>query len=75
MSDRDNDDQPRKPGWGQVILSTLAAAFGVQTNKNRERDFEAGSVKVYIIAGVVFTALFVLGVVLLVKLVLSQSGL
>lgn len=75
MSDHDNDDQPRKPGLGQVILSTLAAAFGVQTSKNRERDFKSGSFKVYIIAGIVFTILFVLGVVLLVKLVLSQSGL
>jgi len=74
MSEHDNDNQPRKPGFGQVILSTLAAAFGVQTSKNRERDFKGGSVKVYIVAGLVFTTLFVLGVVLLVKLVLSQSG-
>lgn len=75
MSEHGNDEQPRKPGLGQVILSTLAAAFGVQTNKNRERDFKGGNIKIYIIAGVVFTTLFVLGVVLLVKLVLSQSGL
>lgn len=30
-----------KPGFGQIMLSTLAAAIGVQSNKNRERTFRA----------------------------------
>ena len=68
----DNDKQ--KPSFGQVVLSTLAAAIGVQSNKNRERDFKGGSIKAYVAAGLIFTALFVLTLVLVVKTVLSNIG-
>lgn len=68
----DNDKQ--KPSFGQVVLSTLAAAIGVQSNKNRERDFKGGSIKAYVAAGLIFTALFVLTLVLVVKTVLSNMG-
>lgn len=43
----------------RIIQSTLAAAIGVQSKKNRERDFEEGSAGTYIVAGIVFTALFI----------------
>ena len=43
----------------RIIQSTLAAAIGVQSKKNRERDFEGGSAGTYIVAGIVFTALFI----------------
>ena len=46
----------------QLIGSALAAAFGVQTSRNRERDFSRGKPSQFIIIGVVFTALFVLAV-------------
>jgi hypothetical protein len=52
-----------------IVLSVLAAAFGVQNRRNRERDFTKGNIYVFAIAGVVFTALFVAvlyGVVLLI---------
>ncbi len=70
-----NDPVPnKKPGFWQIVASTLAAAFGVQSNKNRERDFSGGNIYTYIAAGVIFTAFFVVGMILLVKLVLSASG-
>ncbi|MCB1684955.1 MAG: DUF2970 domain-containing protein, partial [Pseudomonadales bacterium] len=47
----------------QMIGSTLAAAFGVQSSRNRERDFSRGKPLHFIIIGVAFTALFVLAVV------------
>ena len=50
----------------KIIQSTLAAAIGVQSKKNRERDFEEGNAGAFIAAGIIFTALFiatVLGVV------------
>ena len=68
----DNPDQ--KPSFGQIVLSTLAAAIGVQSNKNRERDFKGGSIKAYVAAGLIFTALFVLTLVLVVKTVLTNMG-
>lgn len=74
MSNQNDDQKPKKPNVFQIVLSTLAAAFGVQSSKNRERDFTSGSVATYIIAGVIFTAVFVLGVLFIVRLVLANAG-
>lgn len=74
MSNQNDDQPPKKPNVFQIVLSTLAAAFGVQSSKNRERDFTSGSVATYIIAGVIFTAVFVLGVLFIVRLVLANAG-
>ena len=56
----------------QVIKSTLAAAFGVQTEAARQRDFSQGSAGAFIIAGLVFTAAFVVILVVIVQLVLRS---
>jgi hypothetical protein len=59
------------PSAIQVASSVLAAGLGVQSSRNRERDFKQGRAGVFIIAGLVFTALFVGGVYTVVTLVLS----
>lgn len=71
-----NQDQRslQTPTLLQVIGSVLAAAFGVQSNKNRERDFQAGSWKLFVIVGVIGTILFVLILYGIVKLVISAAG-
>lgn len=69
-----DENAPKRPSFGQLLLSTLAAAIGVQSNKNRERDFAGGNIKVYIAAGIIFTTLFVLTLVLVVKTVLGNMG-
>jgi len=78
-SPRENDDAhpPRDPDpdaplslW-QIVASSLAAAFGVQSSRNRQRDFSRGRAIHFIIAGVVLTALFVLLMVMVVNVVLS----
>jgi hypothetical protein len=68
------DEKPKQPSAWQVISSVFAAAFGVQSNKNRERDFTQGKPATYIIVGLVFTILFVLTVYGVVQLILSQVG-
>lgn len=60
-----------KLGLKAILQSVFAAALGVQSSHNRERDFKQGSAKVYIISGVVFTALFIGAVVTVVQLVLA----
>lgn len=60
----------KSPGALAVLLSVVAAAFGVQSEKNRERDFSEGNPIVYIVAGLVFTVLFVLTLIGVVMLVL-----
>lgn len=64
----------KKPGLGAVIKSILAAAIGVQSNKNRQRDFEQGSPLAFIIGGIVFTLLFIATVATVVGFVLSNNG-
>ncbi len=58
----------------QVMSSALAAGFGVQSSKNRERDFTRGKPSQFIAIGIIFTVLFVLIMVGIVNLVLSQIG-
>ena len=53
----------------RVVQSTLAAAIGVQSKKNRERDFEEGNAGTFIVAGILFTVLFVATIVIVVSAV------
>lgn len=48
-----------KPGVTQVIKAVFGAMIGVQSEKQRQQDFSSGSPAPFIIAGVVFTLLFV----------------
>jgi len=61
-----------KPSITQVIKSVLSAAIGVQSDDNRQKDFTQGSFSTYIIAGLIFTVLFVSGLVFLVSKVLGN---
>ena len=54
----------------RVLQSTLAAAFGVQSQKKRIQDFEEGHAGWFILAGVMFTVVFVATVLTVVNLVL-----
>ncbi|MDO9046215.1 MAG: DUF2970 domain-containing protein [Methylobacter sp.] len=61
-----------KPTITQVIKSVLAAAIGVQSDDNRQKDFAQGSLSTYVIAGLIFTVLFVSGLVFLVSIILGK---
>jgi hypothetical protein len=67
------EKKSKKPGLGSLIKSILAAAIGVQSNKNRERDFQEGSPLAFIIGGFVFTFLFIAAVATVVGIVLSNN--
>jgi hypothetical protein len=58
-----------EPNLLHVVKSVLAAAIGVQSDKNREVDFKHGSLPAYIIVGLIGTVLFVLAIVTIVSLV------
>ena len=58
----------------QIAGSTAAAAFGVQNRANRERDFNRGKPMHFIIAGIVFTVIFVLVVATVVRFVLNNAA-
>ena len=58
----------------QVISSVFAAGLGVQSSRNRERDFKQGRAGVFIAAGIVFTLLFIGAVFTVVQLVLRNAS-
>ena len=69
------DQQPdRKQGLFQVFSSVSAAMFGVQSARNRERDFEHGKASHYIVIGLIMTVLFIMTLVGAVWIILSNVG-
>lgn len=61
------------PGPLQVLQSVLAAFFGVQSDRNRERDFTGGRATPFIVAGLVVTLVFIAVVWTVVRLVLASA--
>ena len=56
--------------WVRAIWSVMASFLGVQSNANRERDFEHGRLSVFVVAGLLMTLIFLLSVYGLVQLVM-----
>ncbi len=63
----------RKPSIFDVIKSVLASFFGVQSDKNRKRDFQQGSPAQFIIVGLLLTILFIVGMIFIVKIILAAA--
>jgi hypothetical protein len=59
------------PGVFKVMRSVAAGALGVQSNKRHEEDFSNHSPWPYIIGGLLFTALFIVTLIVVVQVVLS----
>jgi hypothetical protein len=62
---------PMSSKFKQILQSTLAAAFGVQSHKNRLQDFEEGNAGWFILAGIIFTVVFIFTVLTVVNLVVA----
>ena len=67
-------DNEKPHGLRDVVAGILAAAIGVQSNKNRERDFTHGSARQFIVVGLIATLLFITAVYAVVRLVIRLSG-
>jgi hypothetical protein len=57
-----------------VVVSVFRAWFGVQTEENRQRDFNANKPGAFIAAGIIFTVLMIIGVIIAVNIALSGTG-
>ena len=60
-------------GWIASMGSSVAAAFGVQSYKNRERDFERGDFKKFVISGITLTFVILFSLIGLVQIVLQGT--
>ena len=67
-------DQGKKPTLIQTISSILAALFGVQSSKNRERDFTKGDAGNYIGVYVVLVLALIIGMIVTVNMVLDAAA-
>ena len=57
----DKEDKAKKnPGPFDVMKSVFAAMIGVQSDENRERDFEQGKASHFIIGGIIFVVVFII---------------
>jgi hypothetical protein len=62
--------KPKKTGFLTALLSIMAGAIGVQKRANMERDLEATNPATYVIAALLFLAIFIGSVALTVSLVI-----
>jgi uncharacterized membrane protein YesL len=69
-----HDSRPGNVSAWNVIASVFRAWFGVQTEENRKRDFSSNSPTPFIIAGIIFTVIMVIGVIIAVNVALSGAG-
>tara|TARA_R110001592_G_scaffold217488_8_gene471261 strand:+ start:8406 stop:8615 length:210 start_codon:yes stop_codon:yes gene_type:complete len=65
------EDKVKKPGLIAVVGSVISAAFGVQSSKNRERDFTHGRFRNYVITAIIFVCVFIASVFTVVQIVLK----
>lgn len=63
----------KKPTLLDVVKSVLASFFGVQSDKNRQRDFQYGNPAQFIIVGIVLTVVFIIGMIMIVRLILASA--
>jgi FtsH-binding integral membrane protein len=56
-----------------TVKSVAAAFFGVQSNKNRERDFSQGKLSHFIIVGVIGVIIFIAVLSTIVTLVIPST--
>ncbi|MCW8832931.1 MAG: DUF2970 domain-containing protein [Colwellia sp.] len=58
------------PSLKETFKSVAAAFFGVQSNKNREKDFSQGKISHFILVGIVCVAIFIIALIAVVTLVM-----
>ncbi|MDP1539428.1 MAG: DUF2970 domain-containing protein [Moraxellaceae bacterium] len=77
MTKPPTEDPPKSPESLSpltVLASVFRSWFGVQTEKNRQRDFSSNDPTPFIIAGIIFTVGMIIAVIIVVKMALSAAG-
>ncbi|HET8705103.1 MAG TPA: DUF2970 domain-containing protein [Pseudomonadales bacterium] len=72
-NESETKEQGKPAGFFAVVQSTLAALLGVQSSKNRERDFKQADASQYIVAGVIATLVILISMYALVSYVISTA--
>lgn len=75
QSDNAEERAPQALTLLETVKSVGAAFFGVQSRKNRVRDFTKGKPVHFIVIGIVMTVVLIAVVMGVVKLILHNAGL
>ena len=67
-----NDDSAQV-GWMSAMGSSVAAAFGVQSHKNRVRDFQSGDIRKFVVTGLILTFTILFSLIAVVRVVLVSG--
>ena len=71
--EKKQDEEETLALW-EVFQGVIAMFIGVQSEKNRERQFKYGKLHQFIIVGIFITAIFIVHIILLVKFVMNWAG-
>ena len=63
----------KTPSFKNTFKSVASAFFGVQSNKNREKDFTQGKVSHFIIVGIISVVIFITALIVVVNLVMPSN--
>jgi hypothetical protein len=74
MSDKSEHAPERKAGPLMVAKAVMWAFLGIRKRKGHESDVQRLTLKQVVIAGIVGAVLFVLTLILIVRLVVSQAA-
>lgn len=69
----DQTTENKSPSIGKVLTSVIAGFFGVQSSKRHAEDFAHGKPSHYIVIGLLFTIVFILGIWGVVQLVVRLT--
>ena len=72
LSDNTDIKDSTAPSLKDTMASVGSAMIGIQSNKNRERDFSQGKFSHFILVGIFAVILFISALVLVVNLVLPD---
>ena len=73
MTEENNQKEESLALW-EVFQGVFAMFIGVQSEKNRERQFKYGKFYQFLIVGIFVTFLFLILIMLIVKFALSWAG-
>jgi len=79
MTEPDQDEPQKQPpqqgrGFLALLQSTIAAVFGIQSDRNREADFKKGDATQFITMGIIAVVVLVVTMIVVVNSVLESAG-
>lgn len=70
----DSNKQEEKVSFLSMVQSVVAGIFGVQSDKNREKDFKKGDASQFIVLGIAATVILMITMIIIVRSVLESAG-